>query len=369
MKRKTIILSLIAGLLALAALGFAIAFFSIGGSLESQKAAQRWKGQSEGRFAQVSAFFPIGSEQNADSFRSFHESFAPKFRDAGLEEPENGSLWKDAWSAKCTVTVSGSRGSASASALAVGGDYFFFHPLRLRSGSYISDEDLMQDRVVLDEELAWKLFGGMDLAGLNVTIDGKPYYVAGVVARETDGASRRAYTDGAGIYISYATALADKRVPGVTCYELVMADPVTGFAKSLVSEAMGNGGKNPVVENSSRFSVGAIFGDLADFSARSMDTYGVVYPYWENAARLNETRMAVCLFFFLVFALFPFGCLVVLLWKLAGRGKDGLKKAAIGVKDKISDSIYYRRVEKERQKKEKQEEKQQDKKREPVLKS
>ena len=348
MKGKKRILILVASLLALGAVCFAVAFVRIGGSLESQQAARRWKGTSEGRFAQVSAFFPIGSERDAESFRSFRSGFDAKFRDAGLETPENGSLWNDAWSAKCTVTVAGSRGSSSASALAVGGDYFFFHPLRLRSGNYISGDDLMQDRVVLDEELAWKLFGGMDLAGLTVTIDGKPYLIAGVVAREKDGASQRAYSDGPGLFMSYETAVKDGRVPGVSCYELVMADPVSGFAKNLVSEAMGGGGTNPVVENSSRFSVGAVFGVLGDLAARSMDTYGVVYPYWENAARLNESRMAVCLFFCMLLALFPFGCLCVVGRGLLKRGWKALKTAAVRARDGVSDRIYYGRAEKQR---------------------
>ena len=345
MNRKKRILCLIAALSALAALAFAIAFFSIGDSLDSQKAARRWQGKNETSFAQVTAFFPIGSEKDAETLPGFRRSFEGKFRDAGLETPENGRLWNDAWSAKCQVTLSGSRGSATASALAVGGDFFFFHPLRLRSGDYISSDDLMQDRVVLDEELAWKLFGGMDLAGLNVTIDGKPYLIAGVVAREDDGASRRAYSDGAGLFMAYETAVKDERVPGVSCYELVIANPVSHFGRNLLAEAMDGGGTNPIVENSSRFSIGAIFGVLGDLTARSMDTYGVVYPYWENAARMNESRMAICLFFFLLFALLPFVCLCVFGFKLLKKGGAALKAAAIRTKDGISDRIYYRRTE------------------------
>ena len=35
--------------------------------------------------------------------------------------------------------------------------------------------------VVLDEELAWRLYGSADLAGLSVTINKIPYVIAGVV--------------------------------------------------------------------------------------------------------------------------------------------------------------------------------------------
>ena len=47
---------------------------------------------------------------------------------------------------------------------------FLFHPLPLRSGSYISNRDFTYDRVVLDEELSWALFGSYDVAGQTVWI-------------------------------------------------------------------------------------------------------------------------------------------------------------------------------------------------------
>ena len=66
---------------------------------------------------------------------------------------------------KPILTVSTERGNAQVKVTGVGGDYFRFHPLKLRSGSYLMETDLMKDRVLLDEELAWKLFGGMELTG------------------------------------------------------------------------------------------------------------------------------------------------------------------------------------------------------------
>ena len=59
-------------------------------------------------------------------------------------------------------SVTGDHGAAEVKAIGVGGNFFHFHPLRLRSGSYIAEDDFMLDRVVLDETLAWQLFGGFD---------------------------------------------------------------------------------------------------------------------------------------------------------------------------------------------------------------
>jgi hypothetical protein len=51
--------------------------------------------------------------------------------------------------------------------------------------------------------LAWKLFGGSNLAGMTVTIGDKPFVVAGVVKRESDKADKAAYDGGAGLYMLY----------------------------------------------------------------------------------------------------------------------------------------------------------------------
>ena len=40
----------------------------------------------------------------------------------------------------------------------------------------------MDDLVILDEEIAWRLYGGTNLAGMPVTINGEHFLIGGVVA-------------------------------------------------------------------------------------------------------------------------------------------------------------------------------------------
>ena len=89
----------------------------------------------------------------------------------------------------------------------------------------------MLDRVVLDETLAWQLFGGFDVAGLTVTISGKPFQVAGVVRRESDFATKEAYQDGASMFLSYSAMKSLDENSTITCYEIVMPDPITGLCQ------------------------------------------------------------------------------------------------------------------------------------------
>ena len=77
------------------------------------------------------------------------------------------NVYTDAYCAFGKTSVTGDHGSSDASVVAVGGNYFLFHPLDLVSGTYFSESDVMHDRVVLDETLAWKLFGGSNLTGMD----------------------------------------------------------------------------------------------------------------------------------------------------------------------------------------------------------
>jgi hypothetical protein len=122
-------------------------FASLGGKLQSQKAAERFRGESDQRFAQVSCFFPTGEGIAVTDIYTFRQTLDTAFKESSLEPPENGSLYADAYSASAEFTVKGERGSATVPVVGIGGDYFLFHPLYLRSGGYIYDDDLMHDRV------------------------------------------------------------------------------------------------------------------------------------------------------------------------------------------------------------------------------
>ena len=300
-------------------------FLSIRGTLDSIHAADRYRGDNEMRFAQIAAFLPVDGGKAEEDIFLFREVLNQKLVDASLEAPEGASLYTDAYSGRINLTVSGDHGQANVKAIGVGGDFFQFHPLRLRSGSYISSDDFMLDRVVLDETLAWQLFGGFDVAGLTVTIDGKPFQVAGVVRRESDFATKEAYQDGASMFLSYSAMKSLDENSTITCYEIVMPDPITGFAKGIVQENF-TVDTGDIVENSSRYSLENLFSVIGDFGKRSMRNNGVIYPYWENAVRLTEDYLALLLTLMLLFGLTPAVTLLVLGIRLVIRTWRTLKK-------------------------------------------
>lgn len=303
--------------LAALAIVFACKLHSTKNLLITQSAAEVWQGSSDMRFAQVSAFLPVGSKVTEDQIESFHRTLETKLSDASLETPENGSLYQAAWStAPRDISISSASSSYTAKTIGVGGDFFLFHPLSLRSGSYISNRDFTYDRVVLDEELAWALFGSYDIAGQEVWIADEPYVVAGVVSRESDKASRKAYTDGAGMFISYSamrhiTGGESMEDPGVSCYELVLAEPITGFALSVLQENFPGGSDCVYVQNTDRYSLKNLFTIAKSFGERSMNTTGVVFPYWENAARYTEDFAALYFVLLVLCSICPVTCGVI----------------------------------------------------------
>jgi len=347
-RKKRRLLPAVAGALLLLSVSCLVVFSVLGGLLLSQRASERFRGENEERFEQVSVFFPVGKGTDEPGIYAFREKLEDRLREASLKAPETGSLWADAYSAPGEISAEGPRGSTTAFALGVGGDYFLFHPLRLRAGGYIAGDDLMHDRVVLDVELAWKLFGSPDVAGMEIKISGKPFLVAGVVEREADFADKKAYTAGAGLYMAYDALLSLSEAQQISCYELVSVSPVSGFAKGIAAEGFPDA---ETVENSRRFTVGRIFKNMGDYGVRSMNTAGVIFPYWENAARLLEDYLALLLALAVLFGLFPAACLTVLLIALLRRGSRRLKAALPGLRDRWEARAWERRSTRRQEKK------------------
>lgn len=296
-----------------------IVYSNVADRLLTQQAAERYQGEGEQRYAQATAFFPLGAEKSIADIYTFRSTIDQKLLDVSLEEQDGAPpLWIDAYSGAGRLTVTGNKGRAEVAACGVGGDWFSFHPLTLRSGSYISEDSLMHDQVLLDERLAWQIFGSYDLAGMTVTIGGKPFVVSGVVAIEDDKASQKSYSETGEIFLHFDALLElTGEEGGIDCYELVCAEPISGFTWGLLSE----GFKDALtVKNTGRFSLKNTLSVMSDYGTRSMQTAGLALPYWENAARLTEDTLAALLVAMVLCALLPAVCAAWLLVRLLRRG-------------------------------------------------
>jgi len=309
----------------------------------NQQAARAWAGQSGERFVQLSVFLPDSSSFDVSSIMSTRASINTSLLTASLDTGGGRSLFADAWAAYGTVSILSDRGrTTTASAIGVGGDFFMFHPMQLRHGSYLSPNDIMKDLVVLDEELAWRLFGATRVTGMEVLINGKPFIISGVISRESDFASVAAYTAGEGLYMSYETL--DAMMDGgarIASYEIVMPNPVSNFALNIVSDLFSQDGIH-IVQNTERFSAANQLSIIGSFGERSMRTDTTAFPYWENAARFAEDRLALLLLLSIIFMVFPVICAVIYSVKLIRFGIKQLKKAIKLYIKKRDDRAYQR---------------------------
>ncbi len=379
-KLKRLALPIAAAVLALLCLTCLLVYSHLANLLDSQHQAERWQGEGELKFSQLSCFMSVDQKLSLEQVYTFRNDMMTKFHEAALDIDTEAQLFCDAWSTTGKAYVASDQGKGDVSVIAVGGNFFDFHPIRLLSGSYISPDDLMKDRVLLDEDTAWLLFGGTQLEGLSFKIDGVPFVVAGVIEREQDFASLKAYTSGMGIYMSYeayssikggsgvqtASATAgtgssgtsgtgtgstgtgtgstgsSSGSVGIECYEVVMAEPVKGFALSVAKEKFPIGG-GVIVDNSSRYSFESVLKLIKQFGSRSMQTHGVILPYWENAARCIEDWCLALLIGAILTGILPLVLLVIFLVRLLLKGKDKVEDELLPkTKERIGEAIRVR---------------------------
>ncbi len=312
---------------------FSIVAGHISGVLYSMQTAKRWKGESELHFAHLACFFPDTAGKTAEDVDTLRELVERTLLENGLTS-EQGQLYADAYSAFGDVTAEGEHGKAELSAVFVGGNFFVFHPLRLISGGYISEQDLMKDRVVLDELAAWQLFGGTDVAGLFIEIDGNRYYVAGVIARDEDYASQKVQDERPTIYLSYNTnsGVTDQTI---TSYEIVLPEPVKDFGVGLVKERFADEDADEVINQTKRYSVSSLWTTFWGIGERMIGGSGIVYPQWEKAIRLTEFHLSLLLAAMVFCSVLPVVTTVVLLTKIIYLGVKKAKHRIPTVMERI----------------------------------
>ena len=167
--KKLLPLLMAAGLVIISALCF-LGYKNTAGLLLSQQAAERWQGENELGFAQISCFAASGDSFTVEKIYQFRTDMLSKLTEASFEVSQDKRLIHDAWCGFGSVDASNGQRKGKLSVTAVGGDYFHFHPIKLIDGNYLSPDDLMGDRVLIDRETAWLLFGGEELTGMSFQV-------------------------------------------------------------------------------------------------------------------------------------------------------------------------------------------------------
>lgn len=291
-------------------------------SLDSQNMAKRWSADGS-EFAQISVFYPDSTVESYDENEAerLHLKVENKMEEESYKSKnEESNIFTDAYSSVVTkLNVCTQEGAGYSTAdigvVGVGRNFFAFHPLELLYGNYLYEDELRNDRVILDEEAAWKLFASSNVIGMKIYINGVQAEVAGVVKHEEGKAVEKSYPESSLIYVHYSLLEKIGGSKSLATYEAVLPNPVDNYAKNIFLENYGvdttsavEGDENPedslpvvIIDNTKRYSVSSLWKSLKNFEKSTVITRPIAFPYWENAARVINTRLTL-LFVFMIIA-------------------------------------------------------------------
>ncbi|MCQ2558601.1 MAG: ABC transporter permease [Oscillospiraceae bacterium] len=336
--KKRILLAL-AGVYLIALLAAALCFGRVNHLVKQQHEqfiAEQWQGESDTAFCQYSCFFPVTEGFDRNGVGQTRNTLAGLLLENAYPREKLESLFTDAWSGTISLSISNERvQKVKVNAATVGGNFFQFHPVHLVSGSTLSDEDFSANRILVDADLAWQLYGSTQIEGQLVFVNDRPFSIAGVYEANTDEASKAARPEKQQAYVLYSAFLAEsgdkKENPVLTCYELVMPEPVTGFARQFIQKAFPSSAVEKV-QNTGRFSYSKLYSAARNRGESAMRTGTAELPPWENAARYTAAKCGALLHAAVLLLILPAatfaGAVILLAVKAYIRARDELLPAA-----------------------------------------
>ena len=320
--------------LAAAALGIGIAMNVYMNSFDHEQVAKKFSNGT--RFAQITVFAPDTAGLTVDKIMYFRYKLETKLTEKSITPPNDGArLYADAFSAYVDASLASNGSRTSNVKLAyVGGDYSLFYKA-YRDMPNVGN-DINHDRILLSRSAAWQLYGGEALYDYPVKIGSATFYVSGVYPDYKESAYIKDF------YGDKAAAAADIKSDAginITCYDLIMVDPVKNFAVDTVKECLDlTEGTYLLVENSKRYSLANLFKTIPKLvNADEPLPTGVNITPEEMAARHAEKVLAVMLVVFLVVAVYPAIWALILLYRLIRFMKKWFDKLIVNkIKDKLS---------------------------------
>jgi hypothetical protein len=131
-------------------------------TLTAQLAAERWETE-EKPYAQATVFLETQDGISGDSIGEIRLSVENALTAGGV--PSDEYPWFYGLSRMTETTLTNGTASSSVELTLVTGDYFRIHPMSLRNGWYMSEDDVMHDRIILDRQTAWDLFYSDNVVG------------------------------------------------------------------------------------------------------------------------------------------------------------------------------------------------------------
>ena len=330
---------------------FFIIFFGIScitKSYESQTAAKRWQSEDL-RYAQLTAFISEDAGFNYTSAKQVHDKLVKKLADDSYASENGGKVVLTNTLSQTKLTFKAVLNSCEAQVYFTGDNHFIFHPYEFTSGWYYTGDEGSKNFVILNEERAFRLYGGTDVAGLEIEVSGIKCVILGVTSGPLSKREKKLWEKDipkaymmSGFYESI-----DNNLP-ITCFEALLPNPVKDYAKNIFKEAvMFDENSVEITENSQRCRYINLLKSIFKEDTDMMRKNTIYYPYWENAARKMLSSVKVPAFLSAVAIAVPAIYIISLIVILFINKEKLIKKSAVFFTDsfnKLKKTIKKRRV-------------------------
>jgi hypothetical protein len=281
---------------------------------------------------------------NENDILYLRQAYDEKMVAESLSAPENARLWIHAYSGSGKINVD-AKTDIETDVTAVGGDFFVFHDIVLEMGSYFTDESLNRNHVLISEDLAFKLFGSNDVIGMDIYISEIPYTVCGVT-KVDDNISDTVKPH---MYMPYDIYASMDSGCYISCYEVILPNPISGYAKTIVESLISTEtGNCEVITNTSRFSIKNLWNTIGELKTRSVRESSMSYTSWENEARIVEDAAAVLLLLRIILLAVCLVIAAILLICYKNAITENLEKLSDYIHNKIMSSRIVRNAKEKR---------------------
>jgi hypothetical protein len=226
------------------------------------------------------------------------------------------------------------------------------------SGSFLSEELIDQQSIVINEQLAWNLFKSHDVLNQKIIIRSRSYTIIGVVRESDTKADRLAglkearayiyfdelaylsplspsdtnamYSEESQLYVGEDTTARPEDI-AVLYYEVILPDPISGIAvndlKSAVPSYREDVGNFLIINNTGRFSLPRLYDQIFPIGERAARIMNFSLSPSELSAQITEEFLVFwwIILFASVLSLVPSGIGAFLTWKKSpswGRDSD-----------------------------------------------
>ena len=315
------VFAIIAALLIAAAAVLEAVIGSFASSTEFIHAGDRWSADGT-RYATFARYDEAGMFSE-DEAQHAAVNIDDKLIQASITPNENARSWTYAYSTETQVGFTGPKSTVTANVTVCGGDFIVFHPFRFTYGTFFLNDASNPMGVVLDRDLAWKLFGAENIIGMTLSYGDIEYTVVGIAEQESyDGIYGETYGSTPRAYMSYAgyRKLGMEDAP-VTVFEATLPNPVSGFGLDIFENCLGKTGDSVTVsEVSERYTVARRWERIGDLKYSLTKMNQIKYPFWENEARVYDYLSSVMTVIQLVLLIAAALCLLAAVISFATSG-------------------------------------------------